>query len=134
MSAILFSVKPGPQSDAGTAIEFIRRHGVVAWGSNVAINPEKFAASETNPLIGYINHESYVRYKVNIIEIIRYDSPQEYPNADERPEGWADAAFSTFFRYNHMEEISPVKTTSLVKTNGDQVKHPPQNYIEVEEI
>ena len=88
-------------------------------------------ASESNPLTGYVNHESEVGYKVNIIEIIRYKDSQPYPNPEERPEAWISAEWKTFFRFNKIEEFGPVETTSFKRPNGKNVKHPPQNYVEV---
>lgn len=134
MSAIIFSMKPGSGQNAEDAIEFLKSHPVIAWGSNFNIDPEKFMTSESNPLTGYINYEGKVRYKVNIIEIQRSIFPRSYDNSQERPQEWAedDTKFKTFFRYNKIEEIGPLDTTLLFKRpNGENVKHPIMNYVEV---
>ena len=88
-------------------------------------------ASRSNPLTGYVNYEGEVGHKVDIIEIIRYNTPQLYPNPNERPERWRDAQWKTFFRFNKIEDFGPVETTSFKRPNGENVKHPPQNYVEV---
>lgn len=91
----------------------------------------KYVVSPSNPLIGYINYESKVRYKVRIIGIICNKIAKLYPNKWERPEEWDDSKWKTFFRVNKFEEINPIDTTSFNKPNGEFVKHPPQNYVEV---
>jgi len=131
MSAIIFSMKSGSEMNIGEAMDFLSSHEIVAWGSNFRIIPEKFMASESNPLIGYVNHEGQVGHKVNIIEIIRYQDPKSYPNSNERPEEWVNAEWKTFFRFNKIEEFGPVETTSFKRSNGENVKHPPQNYVGV---
>lgn len=131
MSAIIFSMESGSEGNIKEAMDFLDTHEIVAWGSNFIINTEKFMASESNPLTGYVNYEGKVEHKVNIIEIIRYKVPKPYPNPDERPEEWVNAEWKTFFRFNKIEEFGPVETISFKRPNGENVKHPPQNYVEV---
>ena len=131
MSAIIFSMESGSEDSAKEAIEFLETHDTIAWGSNIPIADDKYRVSPSNPLIGYINYESKVRYRVRIIEIICNKIAKPYPNKEERPEEWDDGMWRTFFRFNEFEEIDPIDTTSFKKTNGQFVKHPPQNYVEV---
>ena len=120
-------MKSGTDVSAEDALKFLENHKdkVIAWGSNFRINK---TPSPENPLKGFINYESKVRYETEIIEIIRYNTPTKYPNVNERPENWKNAEWKTFFRFKNFK---PIGTISFRKTDGSRVKHPPQNYVEV---
>lgn len=135
MKGIIFSKTAKHKEWIKPGMKFLETNDILEWGVGFRIENEKYIPSDMDPLIGFINVESYVRYIVKIVEIISLKKGEKkvYINKRENPQEYINLGYRhpTFFRFNSLQKIKPIKTINFIKTNGENVKHPPQSYVEV---